>query len=573
MSDHEILIQTVPHRGEILNGQWRLLTPTAIDEFRRIRLDPKTLAEARTRRQRQQGLTTMLVRGTPFANGRIDGHPTKVLTWADATGQVHACTMIAVDDPVPATSAGSTAAPNRQRTRLIRIIHDTQGNVSYTLDVLDALIAPSEVIAGVSALALGFAASKMMTMGKRMREAASAAVELTEFVATSNQIARSVRHQPVIIGGKAVRLLQGARALTGVSTGIGIIGTVFAIAAILQKYLLSRMTVSIEVMNFTDEDYEWTISEIDSTSVWLNKPDDQTTGDWALLPGIVRSGEPLPGMEGSYDSVASVEVGIANSSWATSHNTTRLSLSIRRKNNDAPPFVFLFSMPPNSANTMAIETGTADAAFFEAHREGMQTSLSVSRDLMIDGLPVSLEATTDRNTGETSYAELRGRNYSLNLVIGARRYRILAADGGMALDLSDDGTHVVQRPIDLSATSQEWMLMARTGTGHEIIHRDTRKALTVSLAEDSSTRLTLEARRATATGQPQNDPMSPVQAMEWLGQAFLVRNVYGDSTPVLSLSAFGALDVQGASKESGAPVILWPPHLGPNQMFRFQELD
>ena len=278
-------------------------------------------------------------------------------------------------------------------------------------------------------------------------------------------------------------------------------------------------------------------------------------------------------MEGSYDSIASVEVGIANSSSAGSYNTTRLSLSIRRKDSDAPPFVFLFSMPPNSANTMAIETGTADAAFFEAHREEMQTALSVSRDLVIDGLPVSLEATTDRNTGETSYAELRGRNYSLNLVIGARRYRILAADGGMALDLSDDGTHVVQRPIDLSATSQEWMLMARTGTGHEIIHRDTRKALTVSLAEDGSSRLTLEARRATATGQPQNDPMSPGQALEWLGQAFLVRNVYGDSTPVLSLSAPGALDVRGASKESGAPVILWPPHLGPNQMFRFQELD
>lgn len=572
MSDNEILIQTVPHRGEILNGQWRLLTPTAIDEFRRIRLDPKTLAEARTRRQRQQGLTTMLVRGTPFANGRIDGHPTKVLTWADATGEVHTCTMIAVDDPVLATSAGSTAAPNRQRTRLIRIIHDTQGNVSYTFDVFESLDL-SEVINALSSIVLGLVAGKMITIGKRMREAASAAVELTELAATSSQIARAARNEPVIIGAKAVRLLQGGRALLGVSAGLGIVGTVFAVAAYLFRHLLSRMTVSIEVMNFTDDDYEWTISEIDSTSVWLNKPDDQTTGDWALLPGIVRSGEPLPGMEGSYDSIASVEVGIANSSSAGSYNTTRLSLSIRRKDSDAPPFVFLFSMPPDSANTMAIETGTADAAFFEAHREEMQTALSVSRDLVIDGLPVSLEATTDRNTGETSYAELRGRNYSLNLVIGARRYRILAADGGMALDLSDDGTHVVQRPIDLSATSQEWMLMARTGTGHEIIHRDTRKALTVSLAEDGSSRLTLEARRATATGQPQNDPMSPGQALEWLGQAFLVRNVYGDSTPVLSLSAPGALDVRGASKETGAPVILWPPHFGPNQMFRFQELD
>lgn len=572
MSDHEILIQTVPHRGEILNGQWRLLTPTAIDEFRRIRLDPKTLAEARTRRQRQQGLTTMLVRGTPFANGRIDGHPTKVLTWADATGEVHTCTMIAVDDPLLTASTGRTAAPNRQRTRLIRIIHDTQGNVSYTFDIFESLDL-SEVINALSSIVLGLVAGKMITIGKRMREAASAAVELTELAATSSQIARAARNEPVIIGTKAVRLLQGGRALLGVSAALGIVGAVFAVAAYLFRHLLSRMTVSIEVMNFTDDDYEWTISEIDSTSVWLNKPDDQTTGDWALLPGIVRSGEPLPGMEGSYDSVASVEVGIANSSSAGSYNTTRLSLSIRRKGSDAPPFVFLFSMPPDSANTMAIETGTSDAAFFEAHREGMQTALSVSRDLVIDGLPVSLEATTDRNTGETSYAELRGRNYSLNLVIGARRYRILAADGGMALDLSDDGTHVVQRPIDLSATSQEWMLMARTGTGHEIIHRDTRKALTVSLAEDGSTRLTLEARRATATGQPQNDPMSPGQAMEWLGQAFLVRNVYGDSTPVLSLSAPGALDVQGASKESGAPVILWPPHFGPNQMFRFQELD
>lgn len=572
MSDHEILIQTVPHRGEILNGQWRLLTPTAIDEFRRIRLDPKTLAEARTRRQRQQGLTTMLVRGTPFANGRIDGHPTKVLTWADATGEVHTCTMIAVDDPVLATSAGSTAAPNRQRTRLIRIIHDTQGNVSYTFDVFESLDL-SEVINALSSIVLGLVASKMITIGKRMREAASAAVELTELAATSSQIARAARNEPVIIGAKAVRLLQGGRALLGISAGLGIVGTVFAVAAYLFRHLLSRMTVSIEVMNFTDDDYEWTISEIDPTSVWLNKPDDQTTGDWVLLPGIVRSGEPLPGMEGSYDSIASVEVGIANSSSAGSYNTTRLSLSIRRKDSDAPPFVFLFSMPPDSANTMAIETGTADAAFFEAHREEMQTALSVSRDLVIDGLPVSLEATTDRNTGETSYAELRGRNYSLNLVIGARRYRILAADGSMALDLSDDGTHVVQRPIDLSATSQEWMLMARTGTGHEIIHRDTRKALTVSLAEDGSTRLTLEARRATATGQPQTDPMSPDQALEWLGQAFLVRNVYGESTPVLSLSAPGALDVRGASKETGAPVILWPPHLGPNQMFRFQELD
>lgn len=572
MSDHEILIQTVPHRGEILNGQWRLLTPTAIDEFRRIRLDPKTLAEARTRRQRQQGLTTMLVRGTPFANGRIDGHPTKVLTWADATGEVHTCTMIAVDDPLLTASTGSTAAPNRQRTRLIRIIHDTQGNVSYTFDIFESLDL-SEVINALSSIVLGLVAGKMITIGKRMREAASAAVELTELAATSSQIARAARNEPVIIGTKAVRLLQGGRALLGVSAALGIVGAVFAVAAYLFRHLLSRMTVSIEVMNFTDDDYEWTISEIDSTSVWLNKPDDQTTGDWALLPGIVRSGEPLPGMEGSYDSVASVEVGIANSSSAGSYNTTRLSLSIRRKGSDAPPFVFLFSMPPDSANTMAIETGTSDAAFFEAHREGMQTALSVSRDLVIDGLPVRLEATTDRNTGETSYAELRGRNYSLNLVIGARRYRILAADGGMALDLSDDGTHVVQRPIDLSATSQEWMLMARTGTGHEIIHRDTRKALTVSLAEDGSTRLTLEVRRATATGQPQNDPMSPGQAMEWLGQAFLVRNVYGESTPVLSLSAPGALDVQGASKESGAPVILWPPHFGPNQMFRFQELD
>lgn len=572
MSDHEILIQTVPHRGEILNGQWRLLTPTAIDEFRRIRLDPKTLAEARTRRQRQQGLTTMLVRGTPFANGRIDGHPTKVLTWADATGEVHTCTMIAVDDPLLTASTGRTAAPNRQRTRLIRIIHDTQGNVSYTFDIFESLDL-SEVINALSSIVLGLVAGKMITIGKRMREAASAAVELTELAATSSQIARAARNEPVIIGTKAVRLLQGGRALLGVSAALGIVGAVFAVAAYLFRHLLSRMTVSIEVINFTDDDYEWTISEIDSTSVWLNKPDDQTTGDWALLPGIVRSGEPLPGMEGSYDSVASVEVGIANSSSAGSYNTTRLSLSIRRKDSDAPPFVFLFSMPPDSANTMAIETGTADAAFFEAHREGMQTALSVSRDLVIDGLPVSLEATTDRNTGETSYAELRGRNYSLNLVIGARRYRILAADGGMALDLSDDGTHVVQRPIDLSATSQEWMLMARTSTGHEIIHRDTRKALTVSLAEDGSTRLTLEARRATATGQPQNDPMSPGQAMEWLGQAFLVRNVYGESTPVLSLSAPGALDVQGASKESGAPVILWPPHFGPNQMFRFQQLD
>lgn len=571
MSDNEILIQTVPHRGEIVNGQWLLLTPAATDEMRRIRRDPKTLAQVRTRRQRQQGLTARLARGVPFYNGRVDGHPAKVLTWADATGEEHTFTMIAVDDPPLAMVSGKSAASNVPRTRLIRIIHDTQGNISYTYDLFDVVAVPVNIATPV-ALILGLFATFMERTGRRMRDAASAAVELTEFAAAGNQIARAAREEPVIFGGKAIRLLQGGRALSRGLLVLGVVGAIFSIVEVAHKFLLSRMTVSIEVMNFTDDDYEWAISELDSTSVWLNKLEDHQDGQWTLLPGIDRSGERLPGVDGSYDSVASVEIGIANSDSSWSLSSTRLCLSIRRRNSDAPPFVFLFSMPPESANTMAIETGTAGAGFFETHRDRMQDALSVRRDLVIDGLPVSLEATTDRNTGETNYAELRGRNYTVNLAIGARRYRILTSDGSMALDLSDDGTHVVQRPVDLSASTQEWMLMARSNAGQEIIHRDTRKALTVSYAADGSTRLTLEPRHATATGAPRTDPMEPGQALEWMGQAFLVRDVFGDRTPILSLAAFGVLDVSGGSTEPGAPIILWGPHFGPNQMFRFEEI-
>lgn len=571
MSDNEILIQTVPHRSEIVNGQWILLTPAATDERRRIRRDPKTLAQVRTRRQRQQGLTARLARGVPFYNGRIDGHPAKVLTWADATGEEHTFTMIAIDDPPVSMAAGKSAAPSNPRTRLIRIIRDTQGNISYINDVFEVIRGPVELITSVS-IVLAYVTGKMASAGKQLRDAAAAAVELTDLVSAGNQIARSAREEPVIIGGKAVRLLQGGRVFMRIFSILGVVGSIFVIADLARRYLLSRMTVSIEVMNFADDDYEWALSELDTTSVWLNKPEDQQDGQWTLLPGIDRSGVQLPGVEGSYDSVASAEIGIANSSSSVSNNTTKLCLSIRRRNSDAPPFVFVFAMPPHSPNTMAIETGTAGAGFFEAHNHGMQDALSVRRDLVIDGLPVSLEATTDRNTGETNYAELRGRNYTVNLAIGARRYRILTSDGSMALDLSEDGTHVVQRPVDLSASTQEWMLMARSSAGQEIIHRDTRKALTVSYAADGNTRLTLEPRRATATGAPLTEPMETGSALEWMGQAFIIHDVFGDRTPILSLAAAGALDVSGGSTEPGAPIILWGPHFGPNQMFRFEEI-
>ncbi|TXI47861.1 MAG: hypothetical protein E6Q50_12360 [Lysobacter sp.] len=570
MSNNEIQIRTLPHRGEIENGEWRLLTPTAVDELRRIRRNPKTLTEVRTRRQRQQGLTALMIRGAPFANALIDGHPAKVLTWLDATGEEHTYALIAVDDPKTGATTGKSGVPAHPRTRLIRIIQDRQGNVSYTYDIFDAI--DSHFIGIVSGLGiLAVIAQKISSYGKRMRSAVTGAVELTDLATASNQIARAVRNEPVIVGSNVVRWVSAGRILSRLVKVGGVIAGLVMIAQALFKDLLSRMTVSIEVMNVTDDDYEWTISEIDPGSVWLNKPDDHQDGQWTLLPGIDRDGEPLPGMQGSYDSIGSVEIGIANSDWDVSPNTTRLCLSIRRRNSDAPPFVFLFSMPPGSANTMAIETGTVGAGFFKAHRKGMQDALSVRRDLVIDGLPVSLEATTDRNTGETSYAELRGRNYTVNVMIGARRYRILTSDATMAMDLSDDGTHVVQRPVDLSASTQEWMLMARSA-GHEIIHRETRKALTVSYAADGSTRLTLEPRRAKATGEPLTDPMEAGRALEWMGQAFLIRDVFGDRTPVLSLAAAGALDVSGGSTEPGAPIILWGPHFGPNQMFRFEEI-
>lgn len=571
MSNNEIQIRTVPHRGEIVNGQWRLLTPTAFEEMRRIRRDPEALAEARTRRERQQGLTARLARGTPFANGHVDGYPAKVLTWPDATGQMHTCVLVAVDAPSMTMPGARTAGANPPATRLIRIIHDSQGNISYAYDIFEATEFPVGMVS-LGMIVLGFVADRMVKIGTRLRDATTAAVELTELATKGNQIAQAARQEPVVVGQNVVRLMQGGRALSRAVLAVGIVGALFTIAELLYKHLLSRMTVSIEVMNVTDDDYEWSVSEIDTTSVWLNKPEDLRDGQWTLLPGIDRSSEALPGMQGSYDSIASVEIGIANSRSAVTANTTRLCLSIRRRNSDAPPFVFLLAMPPDSANTMAIESGTAGAGFHESHRKSLQNAFSVRRDLVIDGLPVSLEATTDRNTGETSYAELRGRNYTVNLAIGARRYRILTADGGMALDVSDDGTHVVQRPVDLSSSTQEWMLMARSGAGHEIIHRHSRKALTASYAGDGDKRLTLEPRRATATGWPQTDPMTPDRALEWLGQAFLVGDLFGDPTPVHSLISPGVLDVREGSKDAGAPIILWSPHFGPNQMFRFQEL-
>jgi hypothetical protein len=239
---------------------------------------------------------------------------------------------------------------------------------------------------------------------------------------------------------------------------------------------------------------------------------------------------------------------------------------------EAPPFVFLLSVPPNTANTMAIATGTADADFFEGHRNRMQNALAIRRDLIIDGLPVSLEAFTDRNSGETSCAEIRGRNYSVNVAIGARRYRIASEHSGMVLDVADDGLHIVQQPSDASSGGQEWMLLDRSGAGYEIIHRRTKKSLTVSRSADGNARLTLEPRRAGPSGELLGQDGASGRYLEWAAQAFIIRNTYGDPTPIISMGELLVLDVEDRSREPGAPVIPWPPHLGPNQMFRLHEI-